>query len=279
MTILDRLEQLLPTASRTTFREMLRDRRITVNGLVVTSLKEPLRAADELKIADRRSRGAARAGGARPASRPPVDIVFEDRDLLVVNKTAGLITSSGPRDGRPTLLGVLRSHFANQKHVRIGLVHRLDADAAGLIVFSKHDVALAALKRQFADHSARREYVALLDGVPAKSAGTIESLLMERADGRVRSTFNPSKGERAVTHYEVLKSAAGQSLVRVRLETGRKHQIRAHFAEMNCPIVNDRIYCPREPHGPLKLMAVTLGLTHPTNGKPVKWELPAPKWL
>jgi len=281
MTILERLEKLLPLASRTTFREMLKDRRVTVNGLVVTSLKEPLRDGDAVNIAPKSATRAGKAA-ARDKSRkmrPPAPIVFEDEDFVILNKPQGLITSSGPHDKRPTLIGLLRAYYEiHEKHIRIGLVHRLDADAGGLMVFSKNAGAHAGLKQQFADHSVERVYVALLDGAPKTAAGRIDTKLVELADGRVRSTHHPDKGERAVTHYETLKVMNGQALVRVRLETGRKHQIRAHFFEKDCPIVNDRIYCPRFPEAELRLIAVALGFDHPRSGKPMRWELPMPKW-
>lgn len=277
MTVLDRLEKLLPQASRTTLREMLRDRRVTVNGLVVTSLKEPITDADKLLVAPKAAGRSAKVISRAP--RPPAPIVFEDDDFLIVDKPHGLITSSGPRDRRPTLIGLLRQHFASQKHVRIGLVHRLDADAGGLIVFSKTDQAHASLKQQFFNHSVERIYAALLDGIPKPPAGRIDTKLVELADGRVRSTTHPTKGERAITHYETIQTHAGQAFVRVRLETGRKHQIRAHFAERDCPIVNDRIYCPRFPEAELRLRAISLGFIHPSTGRSAKFELPLPSWI
>jgi len=182
MTILDRLEQLLPLASRSTFRQMLRDRRISVNGLAVTSLKEPLREEDVLRVGDKKSTPRARAAARaeRRENRPPVETVFEDADLFVINKPQGIITSSGPRDSRVNLFGLLRAFYQKREpRARIGLVHRLDADAGGLMVFSKNEPTFADLKRQFASHSVERVYVALLDGVPKTPAGTIDTKLVE----------------------------------------------------------------------------------------------------
>lgn len=278
MTVLDRLEKLFPQASRTTLREMLRDRRVTVNGLAVTSLKEPLAAGDSVQVL---AKSAGRAGRSKPRKSPIESwIVFEDDELLVVNKPHRVMTSSGPNDRRPTLLGMLRAWMKDRdRSTRVGLVHRLDADAAGLIVFSKNNASHDALKLQFEHHTVEREYVALLDGVPAPAEGSIRSYLLERADGRVRETRNQAKGVPAVTHYQTLASRGGATLVRVRLETGRKHQIRAHFAERSCPIVNDPIYNPRKPEGDLRLRAVRLALDHPRTGARVSWSLETPGWL
>src|SRR6185503_6889650 len=113
----------------------------------------------------------------------------------------------------------------------VGLIHRLDRDASGLLVFSKTHDAYLSLKRQFFDHSVERVYTAVVDGVPTPRSGRVQSWLVERADGTVYSTRRPGEGQRAVTDYEVTDRRKGRSLVRVTLHTGRKHQIRVHLSE------------------------------------------------
>ena len=278
MTLLDALAAQFPNAKRSTLRAMIREGRVTVGGVVAVSAKLEVPDAQTVRV----NRHAARRVG-RPGPHRPFDILHEDADLIVIDKPHGLMTQSGARDRRPTLVGLLNDFLVRRdgERSRARLVHRLDADAAGVIVFSRNNAAHASLKRQFADHSAGRVYLALVDGVPRPPSGQIASRLVELADGRVRSTKRTDRGEPAVTHYEVLRSGgAGQpSLVRAQLQTGRKHQIRVHLSERGWPILNDRLYHPRPGDGWLCLVAVELSLEHPRTGKRVVYRRPAPAWV
>ena len=203
-------------------------------------------------------------------------IIFEDADLLVVDKPAGLLTSTVPRERRPTLLAMVREYVAaREPRARVGLIHRLDRDASGLLVFSKNNLAYQSLKTQFFHHSVEREYLALTDGVPNPREGKIESRLEERADGTVYSTRDPRKGQRAVTYFEVIEHNRKHALVRVRLETGRKHQIRAQFAERKTPIVGDVVY-GKTKAARLMLAAIKLGFEHPRTARKVELSLQVP---
>jgi RluA family pseudouridine synthase len=215
-------------------------------------------------------RRAPRGTSAPQSARLPFRVVHEDRDILVVDKPAGLLTSTVPREKRPTLLAAVRQYVKiREPRARVGLIHRLDRDASGLLVFSKNNDAYVSLKRQFLKHSVDRIYLALVHGVPTPREGTIVSLLTERADGTVHSTRDVRRGERAITHYQTLEQRKGTSLVRVRLETGKKHQIRVHLAERGVPIVNDPIYGGENEmsNGRLMLAAVELMLDHPRTGR------------
>jgi 23S rRNA pseudouridine1911/1915/1917 synthase len=222
--------------------------------------------------------------------------VFEDEDLLVVDKPEGLLTSTVPREPRATLLAMVRDYVGVQgPGTPVGLIHRLDRDASGLLVFTKNRDAFRSLKRQFFDHSVERVYTAVIEGVPNPRAGTIDTRLVERADGTVYSLRRDAegKGERAVSEYQTLATNGGRSAVRVTLLTGRKHQIRVHLSERGTPIVGDPVYggeeaapkkgkrarkLPPPPPAPRLMLAATkLSLTHPRTGMRMIFQLPPPK--
>ncbi|MFT3789235.1 MAG: RluA family pseudouridine synthase [Tepidisphaeraceae bacterium] len=275
--LLDLLAAKFPTAKRTTLREMIANGRVFVDGELARTAKHPVTEHSSVKVSDTSRTG--RRDDRAPKVKPlPFDIIHEDADLLVIDKPAGLITSSGPKDKRPTAIGYLRTYFAKvEPRAIIGLVHRLDADASGLLVFSKHDRSFEALKDQFAEKTAGRMYAAIVVGQPKPPVGRIESRLIELADGRVQTTRSTMKGEQAITHYEVVESKAGFSLLEVTLETGRKHQIRVHLAEKGHPIVGDTDYSgdidPRIA-GRLMLAARKLDLEHPRTHRRIEFELP-----
>jgi 23S rRNA pseudouridine1911/1915/1917 synthase len=273
-TVLDFLLARYPTAKRQTLKRMAEDGRITVNGVTVKRLKHPLGETDDVRVNE-----SPRKQEPPGELKPPFEIVYEDADLLVVNKPPGLLTSTNAREKRPTLLAMVRDYAARRDpRARIGLIHRLDRDAAGLLIFSKNPAAYESLKRQFFDHTVDRIYTAVVRGVPAQKQGRIESRLYERADGVVRSTRQHHKGQHAITEYEVIKEGDGTAMLRVRLETGRKHQIRVHLSQRGWPIVGDAVYGKGET-GRLMLFATALGVEHPRTGNKVRWELPVPKEL
>lgn len=206
-----------------------------------------------------------------------LQITYEDDHLLVVNKPAGLLTSTNEREKRPTLLAMVREHVAKQRgRYRVGLIHRLDRDVSGLLVFSKNNRAYQSLKKQLFHRTMKRVYLAVVDGMMNPRNGRIESRLIELPDGRVVSTKRHAAGERAITDYETIAEADGKSLLRVSLLTGRKHQIRVHLAERGHPIIGDPVYgLARMPANQSKgraaalmLCASELTLADPISGKP-----------
>jgi 23S rRNA pseudouridine1911/1915/1917 synthase len=273
-TLLDRLVAQFPGASRTTLRRMLADGRVSVNGRRATRLNQPLAAGDAVTVGRARS-AAAPSPSTDPARLlAPLALVFEDQDLLVIDKPAGLLTSTVPTEKRPTALARVRAYVAaTSPKARLGLIHRLDRDASGLLVFSKSHRAYDALKTQFFKHTVERAYEATVHGVPSPPQGRVDTRLIERADGSVHSTDRHARGQRAITDYQTLdRRDDGTTLLRVRLLTGRKHQIRVHLSERGWPIVGDRVYgrasdpCPR-----LMLRAVYLALDHPKSGRRVSF--------
>jgi 23S rRNA pseudouridine1911/1915/1917 synthase len=278
MTLLEWLEQRYPTAKRQTLKRMVEAGRVRVDGRLAERLKQELAEACTVQVDESPQKR-------EPATTPTsLDIVHEDADLLVVNKPAGLLTSTVPREPRPTLLAQVREYVgARERTARVGLIHRLDRDASGLLVFSKNDAAYESLKRQFFNHSVDRVYAAVVEGLPPEPKGTIRSKLVELPNGNVVVTRQPDKGQIAVTEYVVMRHertpAGERSLLRVKLQTGRKHQIRAQLASRGTPIVNDPLYGEQKPSGRLMLAAILLSLRHPGTHKRMTWELPIPKEL
>jgi 23S rRNA pseudouridine1911/1915/1917 synthase len=207
-----------------------------------------------------------------------LNIVYEDENFLVVNKPAGLLTSTNERERRPTLLAMVREHVARQRgRHQVGVIHRLDRDASGLLVFSKNHKAYVSLKKQLFRRTVKRVYLAEVEGTPNPKKGRIESWLMELSNGKVVSTQRRAAGQRAITDYEVVAHKNGKSLVRLTLLTGRKHQIRAHLAERGNPIVGDRMY--RDAANPkLMLCAVELGFADPITGEQRSFAI-EPPWV
>jgi 23S rRNA pseudouridine1911/1915/1917 synthase len=264
-TLLDWLIARYPTAKRQTFKEMFSSGRLTINGQRPRSLKATVGEKDRVAVSDRAPRPAPVA-----TRKLPFAIVHEDRDVLVIDKPAGLLTSTNQHERRPTAWAAVQEYLAATDPVaRPGLIHRLDRDASGLLVFSKNDAAYRSLKQQFLHHTVTRIYTAHVHGHLSPPAGRLESELVERADGVVRSTRMRGKGQVAVTDYETVSTDERGSVLRLTLQTGRKHQIRTQLAEKGTPIINDVVYGEAKGAGPLMLVAVELEVDHPRTGERV----------
>jgi 23S rRNA pseudouridine1911/1915/1917 synthase len=207
-----------------------------------------------------------------------IRIVFEDDSVIVVDKPPGILTMATDTERSKTVYATLRAYAINKKpEEKIFIVHRLDREASGLVVFAKTIEAKERLQDQFKDHSAGRRYVAVVEGRLAAGDFTIRSYLAENAALRVYSTRKSGAGKLAVTHVRVLKHNARTTLIEARLETGRKHQIRVHLAERGHPIVGDKAYGRTNPIRRLALHGAHLSFRHPRTAKVMQFDSPYPK--
>jgi len=297
----DRIDRVLaaslPDLSRSRLQALIRAGRVTVGGRTIVEPKFRVNAGDEIAVS------VPPPAPAEPEAQDiPLDVVYEDDDLIVIDKPAGLVVHPGAGTPDGTLVNALLHHCAGSLSgiggvERPGIVHRLDKDTSGLLVAAKNDVAHRSLAGQFADHGRtgvlERGYLALIWGVPPRRRGTIDQPL-------ARSRQNPEKmavragGREAITHYNLGDTYAGAdgspvaSLVECRLETGRTHQIRVHMAHIGHPIIGDPVYGAGfssksrlltdrqrnllESLGRQALHAYLLQFDHPASGETMRFE-------
>ncbi len=215
----------------------------------------------------------------------PLSIVFQDRDIAVLDKAAGMVVHPGAGHHAGTLVNALLHHVKDLKGVggvmRPGLVHRLDKDTSGLLVIAKHDVALRALQAAFKSREVVKTYLALVLGQPP-AEGTFDTLHGRHPKHRTRFTGKVTVGKSAVTHFKVRKRFSSAALVEVGLETGRTHQIRVHFAEAGFPLISDSLYGGKRAQKPdvierQALHAWKLAFAHPRTGKALEFTAAPPK--
>lgn len=214
----------------------------------------------------------------------PLDIVYEDADIAVINKPQGMVVHPAPGNYEHTLVNALLYHFntlSDSGSVRPGIVHRIDKDTSGLLVVAKNDKAHTNLASQIAKHTARRCYIALLEGNVKTEQGTIQTFLDRDKRDRKKYAVSDS-GKFAITHYKVLSHFDGYTLCEFVLETGRTHQIRVHSKHMGHPIVGDMVYGFAKQKFKLNgqlLHAKELELNHPTTGEKMVFFAPIPEYF
>ena len=217
----------------------------------------------------------------------PLDVVYEDGDVIVVNKPVGLVVHPAPGHPDGTLVNALLHHCGDTLSgingaLRPGIVHRIDRDTSGLIIAAKNDRAHLALAAQLQDHSLARVYEAVAVGSFREDSGTVDAPIGRHPVDRKRMAVEPRTGRPAVTHWSVLARYRGFTHVECRLETGRTHQIRVHLASIGHPLLGDTVYGSRKPWPGLAgqcLHARRLKFTHPSTGRPVELECPLPDWF
>jgi 23S rRNA pseudouridine1911/1915/1917 synthase len=285
---LDRaLAAAVPTLSRERLKALIRSGAVDAGGKPVRDPSAKVRGEEALRVAVPEP-----APAHNEAQAIPLNIVFEDEHLLVVDKPAGLVVhpAAGNFDG--TLVNALLHHCAGKLSgiggvARPGIVHRIDKDTSGLLVVAKTDVAHEGLAKQFAAHSIDRRYLAIVSGVPKAAEGTVDAPLARSATNRKKiAIVEGDRGKRAVTHWERLQVLKGAALVECRLETGRTHQVRVHMASISHPLLGDPVYGRSgKTHGKLlnelqfqrqALHAAELGFTHPVTKHRLSFTSPMP---
>jgi RluA family pseudouridine synthase len=271
--LLDTLAQLYPDSTRTTLRQMLQNDRVRVNHEIEKNARRELDVDDVVEVGQKTI---------QIALPPDLSILHEDEDVVVVFKAHGLLTVATERERETTAQAYLNEYLRQKGEERIHVVHRLDRETSGVLVFAKSFEAREALKEKFAAHDVDRIYIAIVEGTLNAERGTFESHLRERRDLRMESVIVrgevPEGVKLAVTHYRTIAGNGDYSMLEITLETGRKNQIRTHLSEHGHPVVGDRMYGSTvNPLGRLGLHAKLLGFDHPRTGKHLVFTAAIPK--
>lgn len=262
----------LAPMSRTRVKELLARGAVTVNGTGTTRHNHPLMPGDRVTV----GKPPARDDSLAPAG---IRILHEDAAVIVLDKPAGLLTVATDSEKTDTAYARLAAHLEARDAGRPFVVHRLDRDTSGLLLFARTAAARDALQAGW--HDLTKTYIAVARGHPRPPEGRIENFLAEGKDLRVRICNEPDRdAKKAVSRYRVLETAGPYSLVEVELVTGRKHQIRVHLNSIRCPIIGDPLYGRADnPAGRLGLHAARLEFPHPVTGEVVRVESPLPDVL
>ena len=260
----------LPQKSRDNIKSLLRNRQVLVNGEPVSQFNHELQPGDTVVISTARHTGGLMARNMR--------LVYEDEHLIVIDKNAGLLSMASDNEKYLTAYNILSTYVKSQKPSnRIFIVHRLDRDTSGLMMFARSEKVQSLLQRDWKRNVTARTYVALVEGVVTEPEGVIKSYIYESKALVMHSTPDPKRGDLAVTRFRLMKSGKKYSLLEITLETGKKNQIRLHMQEMGHSIAGDRKYgALSSPIGRLGLHASVLAFIHPVTGREMRFESRVP---
>ncbi len=260
------LQKKLPEKSLNKIKSMLYHNQVVVNGIITSKYDYPVKAGQKVII---KSHGARDTIGSKF-----LDIIYEDDEIIAINKPAGLLTIATDKEKELTAYHYLTEYLRERDGLdHIFILHRLDKDTSGVVIFAKNE----GLKTKFQDQWNRlvvlREYIAIVNGHTPEKSGTVKSFLKETTTHLVYSCHGDSDGKLAVTHYEVIKENSDYSMLRIKIDTGRKNQIRVHMKDLGNPIIGDKKYgagsCPLRRLG---LHADKLIINHPVTGKELCFE-------
>ncbi len=272
----------LEELSRSYLQKILKDGGVTVNGAAVKS---------NYKVAEGDEIVVEAPEAALPEIEPEemrLDILYEDEDILFVNKPKGMVVHPAAGHTGGTLVNGLMAHCQDSLSgingvLRPGIVHRIDMDTTGVLVVCKNDAAHNAVAEQLKEHSGMRRYYAIVHGVLKEDEGTVDAPIGRHPTDRKKMSINYKNGKKAVTHYRVLARSPKYTFVECRLETGRTHQIRVHMASIGHPLLGDAVYGPAKcPVAGLQgqtLHAGVLGIRHPRTGEYLEVSAPLPAYF
>lgn len=274
------LSLLLSETSRSFIQKLIEGGRLTINGQLCTSKKYKVSEGDVVEITVPEPEKLV-----IKEENIPLDIVYEDDDVLVVNKPRGMVVHPAVGNYTGTLVNAVMYHCKGRLSsingvIRPGIVHRIDKDTSGLLMIAKNNRAHESLSRQLAEHTITRKYTALVYNNFSEEEGTVDAPLGRDPKNRLRRAVTRENSKRAVTHWRVLERFGKYTLIEAQLETGRTHQIRVHMAYTNHPLVGDMLYGPKKQtlfqDGQL-LHAGVLGFVHPSTGEYMEFSRPLPE--
>lgn len=275
------ISMLIDSLSRSFIQKMIKEEKVSVNG-------KPVKGSYRVKTDDEVTFELPES--VEPDIEPediPLDVLYEDKDVIVVNKPKGMVVHPAAGHYSGTLVNALMHHCGNDLSgingvMRPGIVHRIDMDTTGSIIICKNDNAHNSIAEQLKEHSINRRYHAICYGVLKEDQGTIDQPIGRHPVERKKMAINAKNGKEAVTHYRVLKRFSGYTYIECVLETGRTHQIRVHMASIGHPLLGDEVYSNRK--SPFKLQGQTLhakilGFKHPSTGEYVEADAPLPEYF
>lgn len=260
------LFEAYPDSPRTRIKKILQSGTIRVNGKKSTLHSQQLKPGDQLEIMQHEI---------KPAAKAPFPVLYEDDSVIVVDKPAGISTSSidGSRNVQDSLSEYLKEKSRGRE--RSYVVHRLDKEVSGVLLFAKSKQLMDEIKEKWQETD--KHYYALVEGIPEKSEGTIKSWLIEDGKQKVHSTEKSDNARLGITDYKVIRNLDNLALLDIKTHTGRKNQIRVHMSDLGCPIVGDRKYGASDEFvRRVRLHAYSLSFPHPVTGKTMQVESPMP---
>ena len=277
--LIEALASIHPNSKRNTLRKMLTAGRVTVDGKIIHKAKHLVKPGSTITISDKQTAAVNSPAPAPKKKHPRIKIIFEDEHIIVVNKQAGLLSVATDKMEPDTLHSRVVDYLKSENERSWAfIVHRLDRETSGVMIFAKNKWHKEYLQEQFANREVHRIYHALVEGRPDKSSGTIQEWLLEDKFLKVKSVKkNHPQAREAITHYSVEDSDDYASLIQLTIETGRRHQIRVGLANLGCPVVGDEAHgAEGNPIGRIALHASSLEFLHPENDDPVRFEASIP---